>query len=134
MCYKLRSQYKKMRYHCQVCQHINNDIADVCIICLMPLTEFKIKYIPCFNIDELVDIDFRYKIFNLIIKKVKKRTEKQLTWANDFINYMEGLSDKSRVDFISKLLQDDKYVVREFLTNMFDNSFLYELEKNIYDN
>jgi len=55
-------------------------------------------------------------------------------WANDFINYMEGLSDKSRVDFISKLLQDDKYVVREFLTNMFDNSFLYELEKNIYDN
>tara|TARA_Y100000782_G_C10092445_1_gene226754 strand:+ start:158 stop:460 length:303 start_codon:yes stop_codon:yes gene_type:complete len=100
----------------------------------MPLTEFKIKYIPCFNIDELVDIDFRYKIFNLIIKKVKKRTEKQLTWANDFINYMEGLSDKSRVDFISKLLQDDKYVVREFLTNMFDNSFLYELEKNIYDN
>ena len=47
---------------------------------------------------------------------------------------MEGLSDKSRVDFISKLLQDDKYVVREFLTNMFDNSFLYELEKNIYDN
>ena len=73
MCYKLRSQYKKMRYHCQVCQHINNDIADVCIICLMPLTEFKIKYIPCFNIDELVDIDFRYKIYNLIIKKVKKR-------------------------------------------------------------
>ena len=62
-----------MRHHCQVCQHINNDIADVCIICLMPLTEFKIKYIPCFNIDELVDIDFRYKIYNLIIKKVKKR-------------------------------------------------------------
>tara|TARA_B100000745_G_scaffold298054_1_gene246015 strand:+ start:1495 stop:1797 length:303 start_codon:yes stop_codon:yes gene_type:complete len=99
----------------------------------MPLTEFKIKYIPCFNIDELIDIDFRYKIYNLIIKKVKKRTEKQLIWANDFINYMEGLSDKSKVDFISKLLQDDKYIVREFLTNMFDNSFLYELEKNIYD-